>query len=237
MRLNEILFPTDFSPASRRPGTSRGRWRAGGRAASTCSTWCPGHRPSLPAEQLARVAGDLADGVNVETRRCSAGGRPEHRGLRAREARGPHRGGNPPPDRDQRRRPRQRGRDGGAPGATPRADRARLAPRERSAAPVAALIVAAVSRARAGVRRGERRADLRGLPDPHPGRGARAEARRRAARPPGAVRYHRPEPREKDRADAAEAHPRGALVFMLIYLLTHGALAQRLPAPVAELGR
>ena len=68
MRLNEILFPTDFSPASEAAGRfAREMAVQAGARLHVLHVVPPVTDPSLPAEQLARVARGLADGLDVET--------------------------------------------------------------------------------------------------------------------------------------------------------------------------
>ena len=68
MRLNEILFPTDFSPASEAAGRiAREMALQGGARLHVLHVVLPVTDPSLPAEHLARVGRSLADGLRVET--------------------------------------------------------------------------------------------------------------------------------------------------------------------------
>ncbi len=68
MRLNEILFPTDFSAASEAVGhiAREMALRVGARL-HVLHVVPPITDPSLPAEHLARTARGLADGLRVET--------------------------------------------------------------------------------------------------------------------------------------------------------------------------
>ena len=68
MRLNEILFPTDFSPASEAAGRiAREMAVQAGARLHVLHVGPPVTDPSLPAEHLARAARGLADGLRVET--------------------------------------------------------------------------------------------------------------------------------------------------------------------------
>ena len=68
MRLNEILFPTDFSPASEAAGRiAREMAVQAGARLHVLHVVPPVTDPSLPAEHLARAARSLADGLRVET--------------------------------------------------------------------------------------------------------------------------------------------------------------------------
>jgi len=68
MRLNEILFPTDFSPASEAAGrVAREMAVQAGARLHVLHVVPPVTDPSLPAESLARAARSLADGLRVET--------------------------------------------------------------------------------------------------------------------------------------------------------------------------
>jgi nucleotide-binding universal stress UspA family protein len=68
MRLNEILFPTDFSPASEAAGRiAREMAVQAGARLHVLHVVPPVTDPSLPAEHLARAGRSLADGVRVET--------------------------------------------------------------------------------------------------------------------------------------------------------------------------
>jgi nucleotide-binding universal stress UspA family protein len=68
MRLNEILFPTDFSPASEAAGRiAREMALQAGARLHVLHVVPPVTDPSLPAEHLARVGRSLADGLRVET--------------------------------------------------------------------------------------------------------------------------------------------------------------------------
>jgi nucleotide-binding universal stress UspA family protein len=68
MRLNEILFPTDFSPASEAAGRiAREMALQAGARLHVLHVVPPVTDPSLPAERLARTAQSLADGLRVET--------------------------------------------------------------------------------------------------------------------------------------------------------------------------
>ena len=68
MKLNEILFPTDFSPASEAAGriAREMAMRADARL-HVLHVVPPMADPSLPTESLARVARRLADGLRAET--------------------------------------------------------------------------------------------------------------------------------------------------------------------------
>jgi nucleotide-binding universal stress UspA family protein len=68
MRLNEILFPTDFSPASEAAGRiAREMALQAGARLHVLHVVPPVTDPSLPAEHLARAGRALADGLKVET--------------------------------------------------------------------------------------------------------------------------------------------------------------------------
>jgi nucleotide-binding universal stress UspA family protein len=68
MRLNEILFPTDFSPASEAAGRiAREMAVQAGARLHVLHVVPPVTDPSLPAEHLARAGRALADGLRVET--------------------------------------------------------------------------------------------------------------------------------------------------------------------------
>jgi nucleotide-binding universal stress UspA family protein len=68
MKLNEILFPTDFSPASEAAGrVAREMALQAGARLHVLHVVPPVTDPSLPAEQLARVARGLGDGLLVES--------------------------------------------------------------------------------------------------------------------------------------------------------------------------
>ena len=68
MRLNEILFPTDFSPASEAAGhIAREMAVQAGARLHVLHVVPPVTDPSLPAEHLARAGRALADGLRVET--------------------------------------------------------------------------------------------------------------------------------------------------------------------------
>ncbi|HSE05560.1 MAG TPA: universal stress protein [Methylomirabilota bacterium] len=68
MRLNEILFPTDFSPASEAAGRiARQMAVQSGARLHVLHVVPPVTDPSLPAEHLAQAARSLADGLRVET--------------------------------------------------------------------------------------------------------------------------------------------------------------------------
>lgn len=68
MRVNEILFPTDFSPASEAAGRiARAMALQAGARLHVLHVVPPVTDPSLPAESLARAARTLGDGVRVET--------------------------------------------------------------------------------------------------------------------------------------------------------------------------
>ena len=68
MRLNEILFPTDFSPASEAAGRiAREMALQGGARLHVLHVVPPIADPSLSAEHLARAGQSLADGLRVET--------------------------------------------------------------------------------------------------------------------------------------------------------------------------
>ena len=68
MRLNEILFPTDFSRASEAAGRiAREMAVQAGARLHVLHVVCPVTDPSLPAEHLAGAARSLADGLRVET--------------------------------------------------------------------------------------------------------------------------------------------------------------------------
>jgi nucleotide-binding universal stress UspA family protein len=68
MRLNEILFPTDFSPASDAAGhIAREMALQAGARLHVLHVVPPVTDPSLPAELLARVGRSMADGLRVET--------------------------------------------------------------------------------------------------------------------------------------------------------------------------
>jgi nucleotide-binding universal stress UspA family protein len=68
MRLNEILFPTDFSPASEAAGRiAREMAVQAGARLHVLHVVPPVTDPSLPAEHLALAGRSLADGLRVET--------------------------------------------------------------------------------------------------------------------------------------------------------------------------
>ena len=68
MRLNEILFPTDFSPASEAAGRiARQMAVQAGARLHVLHVVPPVTDPALPAEHLAGAARSLADGLRVET--------------------------------------------------------------------------------------------------------------------------------------------------------------------------
>jgi nucleotide-binding universal stress UspA family protein len=68
MRLNEILFPTDFSPASEAAARiARELAVQAGARLHVLHVVPPVTDPSLPAEHLAQAARSLADGLRVET--------------------------------------------------------------------------------------------------------------------------------------------------------------------------
>lgn len=68
MRLNEILFPTDFSPASEAAGRiAREMALQAGARLHVLHVVPPVTDPALPAEQLARAGRSLADGLRIET--------------------------------------------------------------------------------------------------------------------------------------------------------------------------
>ena len=68
MRLNEVLFPTDFSPASEAAGRiARDMAIQAGARLQVLHVVPPVTDPSLPAEHLARTGRSLADGLRVET--------------------------------------------------------------------------------------------------------------------------------------------------------------------------
>ena len=68
MRLNEILFPTDFSRASEAAGcVAREMAVQAGARLHVLHVVSPVTDPSLPAEHLAGAARSLADGLRVET--------------------------------------------------------------------------------------------------------------------------------------------------------------------------
>jgi len=68
MRLNEILFPTDFSPASEAAGRiAREMAVQAGARLHVLHVVPPVTDPALPAEHLARAGRSLADGLRVET--------------------------------------------------------------------------------------------------------------------------------------------------------------------------
>jgi universal stress protein A len=68
MRLNEILFPTDFSAASEAAGRiAREMAVQAGARLHVLHVMSPVTDPSLPAEHLAGAARSLADGLRVET--------------------------------------------------------------------------------------------------------------------------------------------------------------------------
>ena len=68
MKLSEILFPTDFSPASEAAGrVAREMALQAGARLHVLHVVPPVTDPSLPAEQLARVARGLGDGLPVES--------------------------------------------------------------------------------------------------------------------------------------------------------------------------
>jgi nucleotide-binding universal stress UspA family protein len=68
MRLSEVLFPTDFSPASEAAGRiAREMAIQAGAQLHVLHVVPPVTDPSLPAEHLARASRSLADGLRVET--------------------------------------------------------------------------------------------------------------------------------------------------------------------------
>jgi universal stress protein A len=68
MRLTEILFPTDFSPASEAAGgIARTMARQAGARLHVLHVVPPVTDPSLGAESLTRVAASLGEGLRVET--------------------------------------------------------------------------------------------------------------------------------------------------------------------------
>ncbi len=68
MRLNEILFPTDFSPASEVAGRiAREMALQAGARLHVLHVVPPVTDPALPAEHLARAGRSLADGLRIET--------------------------------------------------------------------------------------------------------------------------------------------------------------------------
>lgn len=68
MRLNEILFPTDFSPASEAAGRiAREMALQAGARLHVLHVVPPVTDPALPAEHLARAGRSLADGLRIET--------------------------------------------------------------------------------------------------------------------------------------------------------------------------
>lgn len=68
MRLNEILFPTDFSPASEAAGRiAREMALQAGARLHVLHVAAPVTDPAPAAESLARVARRLADGLRAET--------------------------------------------------------------------------------------------------------------------------------------------------------------------------
>lgn len=68
MRLTEILFPTDFSPASEAAGgIARTMARQAGARLHVLHVVPPVTDPSLGAESLTRVAKSLGEGLRVET--------------------------------------------------------------------------------------------------------------------------------------------------------------------------
>jgi hypothetical protein len=198
MRLTEILFPTDFSPASEAAGgIARTMARQAGARLHLLHVVPPVTDPTLRREPRAEWAG-ITNSLRVNG--CD-GWASRNIVDYAREACRPH-----------------RGRLTGAPGS-----HAILGSVAETVVRLACLVLTVpasllaelhpgrAARGRGGLaavpglRRDERRIHLRGLSDPHPGRGARAEARRRAARPPGAAGMTGP---EKNRPDAPEEHPR-----------------------------
>src|SRR4029450_5170996 len=68
MRLNEVLFPTDFSSLSELAGEiARDTAKQGGAGRPVLPAAPPVTAPTLPAENLARVSRALGDGLRVET--------------------------------------------------------------------------------------------------------------------------------------------------------------------------
>jgi nucleotide-binding universal stress UspA family protein len=68
MRFNEILFPTDFSPASEAAGRiARSMAREAGARLHVVHVVPPVTDPSFPAEGLTRAAESLGEGLRVET--------------------------------------------------------------------------------------------------------------------------------------------------------------------------
>lgn len=68
MKLNEILFPTDFSPASEAAGRiAREMALPAGARLHVLHVVAPVTDPALPAEHLARAGRSLAEGLRVET--------------------------------------------------------------------------------------------------------------------------------------------------------------------------
>jgi universal stress protein A len=68
MRLNEILFPTDFSPASEAAGRiAREMALESGARLHVLHVVPPVTDPSLPAEHLTQVGRSLAEGLRMET--------------------------------------------------------------------------------------------------------------------------------------------------------------------------
>jgi nucleotide-binding universal stress UspA family protein len=68
MKLNEILFPTDFSPASEAAGRiAREMALEAGARLHVLHVVPPVTDPSLPAEHLAQVGRSLAQGLRIET--------------------------------------------------------------------------------------------------------------------------------------------------------------------------
>jgi nucleotide-binding universal stress UspA family protein len=73
--MNEVLFPTDFSPASEVAGRiARDMAKQAGARLHVLHVMPPITDPSLPAENLARAARSLAAGLRLETSLLS--GRP-----------------------------------------------------------------------------------------------------------------------------------------------------------------
>lgn len=68
MRVNQILFPTDFSPPSEAAGRiARAMAQQAGARLHVLHVVPPVTDPSLGAESLARVAASLGEGLRVET--------------------------------------------------------------------------------------------------------------------------------------------------------------------------
>src|SRR4029450_945379 len=68
MRLNEVLFPTDFSSLSELAGEiARDTAKQGGAGRPVLPAAPPVTAPTLPAGDLARVSRALGDGLRVET--------------------------------------------------------------------------------------------------------------------------------------------------------------------------